>query len=284
MKPLFLIFFLLIAFQSKATNDTLTRAQVYNFNVGDTFDYRHYYNAYGDNGGYDTTSISYMRYVITNNYYSLDSTTKFIVRQQLFPLPLQVDTLTIQSLNGIVVLSDTGDCFSAGIQSDIITFEPTSQYYNRITNSSFLMCDYPISEELIWGEGLGVVLQYTPQGTQIYGFTIDSVVLIYYSKGTETWGIPYYDFPSGLSQLYPANNQITLFPTINTGQFKIKIANGNSPNYQLVVYDLTGQAVKTATLNNGISNIEMPNTSKGMYLWRVISEGAVLQTGKLIVE
>jgi len=34
MKPLFILYCLLLTLQSKAANDTLTRAQVYNFSVG----------------------------------------------------------------------------------------------------------------------------------------------------------------------------------------------------------------------------------------------------------
>ena len=63
-------------------NDTLTRAQVYNFNVGDTFDYKFTYIStipYWEHDSYD-----FQRQVIEDTFMSALSDTLFIARKIIY--------------------------------------------------------------------------------------------------------------------------------------------------------------------------------------------------------
>jgi hypothetical protein len=291
VKLFLLPFFLLLAFQSKAINDTLTRAQVYNFNVGDTFDYKN--ENIGQNGYpyIDLDQISYYRTVITAKFYSQNQDTLFYARKVLgFPSnylhydSITKDTLVIVDLQMPAIFYDyvtyyyVHDTTSRLIDS-IINVET---FNSRIVNKAFISA-FENGETAVYAEGLGAIYINQGGGDGAGDFQNDITTLIYYSQAGETWGTPA-SIAVGIKNVTEQQPTITLFPTINTGQFKIKIANGNSANYQLTVYDLTGREVERATLTNGVSNIEMNNPAKGMYLWSVVSEGAVLQAGKLVIQ
>lgn len=282
MKCFFILILFFSALQAQG-NDTLTRAQVYNFNVGDTFDYKYYSsNSYLYNPSQISLTITYARYFITGIYYSPDSVTKYIQRERLYPQPQTFDTLTLKNISTYEVELDTPNCNS------IITIVPNSHYNGRIANilGPYIdECSSPYHHEDEYVDGLGNVLSLD-WGSVPYGYDPtwnDTTELIYCAKGSETWGNPYYDFPATVQPLNTTNAQISLFPTINNGTFNLKITNGNRSAYQFAVYDLTGRTIKTAPLNNGVNNIMMDNSDKGMYLWSVISEGTILQSGKMIV-
>ena len=282
MKPLLLFLFLLLAFPSKAANDTLTRAQVYNFSVGDTFDYKTTDQSSSTLAPPSTpwnTSISYSRYITTAIYYSLDSATKYIVRRQELPLPVVFDTLVLDNLSGIEIFLDSIQC-----EYKAFSFSDTSQYNNRASNTLQLsLCVDPYSPGTrIFAIGIGNVLAVQDGGVHDFLWN-NTTELIYFSKSGETWGTPA-TIAMGVNNITAQQPAITLFPTINNGLFNIKIEDANSANYQLTIYDLTGRAIERSVLKNRTNNIEMNNTSKGMYLWSVMGEGTVLQVGKLIIQ
>jgi len=118
-------------------NDTLTRAQVYNFNVGDTFDYKEVYQ-YGSTlappGTPWHTTISYSRYIITSQFYSPDSATKYIQRKQVYPEPAVLDTLVLTNLNAIEVYQDSLYC-----QYTIFQFDTSSQTTQQQQKTMYIM-------------------------------------------------------------------------------------------------------------------------------------------------
>ena len=132
MRYILFVFLYVICLHAQA-GDTLTRAQVYNFNVGDTFDYRNS-SVSTDNWWAPmpiyTTSISYSRNVVTNIYWSADTLTKYIARKQTYPSPVSFDTLALSNINGYEVILDLR---SACTDSFITSGLP--KYFGKATNT-----------------------------------------------------------------------------------------------------------------------------------------------------
>lgn len=284
MKYIFFISIIFFALSAQA-NDTLTRAQVYNFSVGDTFDYRNYVDDYGGgecaNPPYSNVSIRYTRYVIANIFYSADSSIKYIQRQQIFPQPVVFDTLVIQNPPVYEVFADTIDYYCY----DLVASD-TSQYHGRTYNLFWQYPRYPYHgspNELEFVEGLGMILSGVTFGA--YGcYTTDTTTLIYYHQGSETWGTPYSNFLTGIQSLSMSSGQISLFPTINNGAFNAKITNATLLPVNFALYDITGRQVKQLTLNNQNNNINIEPCNSGMYIWKAISLGQLIETGKIVVQ
>jgi hypothetical protein len=85
--------FIILFFSVKA-NDTLTLRQVFNYDIGDTFDYLYSVKYVVDpEFGNDYYGQTYIRYVITNKTVSTDSNTVMYIRQQVYP-DNRLDTLS----------------------------------------------------------------------------------------------------------------------------------------------------------------------------------------------
>ena len=285
MKRILILFFLFVAINAKA-GDTLTRAQVYNFNVGDTFDYRDYLNvATKDSSQQFVTTINsttYTRYVITGLFYSLDSSAKYIERIKLFPLPAILDTLTFQNLLGYEVYLDTNNQFT--YWSGSISMGSISEYNGRQVDTLFQFCCQPGFETLIFANGLGEVVNQQRSGCGPCGYLEHSInELIYYSQSSETWGNPYYNFPNAVRQLNTSTDKVALFPTLNDGTFNVKSTDARILPVNLVVYDITGQKIEQRSLNNLSTEVSIGPHSAGVYIWKVFSANELIQTGKMVM-
>jgi hypothetical protein len=281
MKSIF-TFWLFLVFLYTQAGDTLTRAQVYNFNVGDTFDYRHYNHTitFYPNPSNDST-ISYSRYIIAAVYYSVDSNTRYIQRHELYPNSSIYDTLVLDRISEYEVLLDTPNC---GAPTTIVS---NSQYNGRLVNilgPNPVACFGPSFNEDVFADGLGIVLSYGWGGAMIEGENYwDSLELVYYAMDTETWGTPYYNFPSGLAPSVATNNEITLLPTVNDGTFKVAFPDGTMVPTNFAVYDMSGRCLKQFFLTAITNQVNLGDCSDGVYIWKASTHLETTQTGKLIV-
>lgn len=280
VKKVLTLLLLFAAFCARA-NDTLTRAQVYDFNVGDTFDYQNYNYSWVPGNSQLNSSTEYTRCIVKNIYYSINSDTEFIERLWVYPSPISFDTLTLENLSYYEAYLDT--ITTCGPDHWQIFVNSTSQYHGRIIDSLYEnSCGGPNEIVTAFVEGLGVTLKN-------YGYTTPELVdgytdqLIYYSKGSETWGTPYYDFPTAIQAVNPTEAQISLFPTVNDGSFTVKIPVGSLLPVNWVVYDITGREVKSISLTDLNNPITLDNCSQGVYVWKAFSKNGLLQTGKIIV-
>ncbi len=281
MKTICLIAILVFALKVVA-NDTLTRAQVYNFNVGDTFDYKNaeysYCSASNNGPGSSDSFISYFRYVIANISYSLDSSIKYIQSELVYPSPFQFDTMMLVNLSDYEVYLDSTPC-TPGFGPPSIIIEDTSWYHGRICN---IITPYGCFSSSVFADGLGLILHTRVSGgLGCYGSY--SVALIYYSKGSETWGTPYYNFPTGISELSTDETQITLSPTVNNGAFNIKVTDASLLPVSIMIYDVAGREVKRTALNNADNNMNIAPCCAGMYIWKAVTHGQLIKTGKMVV-
>jgi hypothetical protein len=277
MKKILMLSILFSALNSFA-GDTLTRAQVYNFSVGDTFDYRYYAN--NSYGGFDTsysnTTISYTRYVVSNIYWSIDSSVKYIVRR--LPDTSGFDTLTIDNIQGEEVILDTV-WFNSSNGPNYYKIDSCPTYFGQTTNYITFFCCGPGWEEMYFGRGLGKVLDHVWGGEQGY-YSGDSTVLIYYSGANGTFGNP---IASHVTNITIADPEIKVFPTVNSGFFTVSIPDAIQFPAVFSLYDMCGKEIAQIILNKNNQEIGLPGLSKGVYLWKALLPGKSIQTGKIIV-
>ncbi|MBI2271171.1 MAG: T9SS type A sorting domain-containing protein [Bacteroidetes bacterium] len=77
----------------------------------------------------------------------------------------------------------------------------------------------------------------------------------------------------------------TLTRNLFTDVLNIKIEEGTVINYRLVIYDITGRIVKTATnISSGTTVIGKMGLTNGLYFYKIFSERTTLAAGKITVE
>jgi hypothetical protein len=76
-------------------------------------------------------------------------------------------------------------------------------------------------------------------------------------------------------------NSASIFPNPNRGNFSI-LLNGIG-NFELVIYNATGQSVYTDKITAGLTSIQL-NATKGIYFYTLRNKGSLNTTGKIIIE
>ena len=268
---------LVLLFMQIRASDTLTRGQVYSFSIGDTFDYCHY-NLQWDHGHVYGPTISYFRKVITNIYYSPDSSTKYIERTSIYPLPVQRDTLPLTNLQQCEVCLDTSNYY----EPDVLSFFSTSAY-DRIVNIILThRGGPPYPYPRTFAEGLGEVMDID-NGSYLGGQVgdIDTFQLIYYAGGSSKWGSPYYTFPTGVGNL--SNSETIIYPTSNDGRFRL--ATGmDKPPVEFWVYDILGKVVLHEIIAATNTAIDIQQYGQGVYIWTLTEQGKIASSGKIVVQ
>lgn len=274
--------FSLTLFSLVRANDTLTRAQVYSFNVGDTFDYRNSTFTYTDNNmGPPSDSFSFSRYVIQNIYSSSDSLTKYIARKQLYPAPVSFDTLILTTPQGYEVFLDTLQGWTASAPYDTIIVDSSELYMGRNTNyiSLFHPVQYYYVTNQLFAQGLGLVLKTDYGGALSYHWG-DSIMLIYYSGLSGTMGTPYYDFPTSISNISP-DLSINIRPNPSHGCFWFNEINEGST---IEIFDLLGQKVYSVITDRSNYTIDLSTQPQGIYIYRVKYLNSIIGSGRIVVE
>jgi hypothetical protein len=139
--------FIILFFSVKA-NDTLTLRQVFNYDIGDTFDYLYSVKYVVDpEFGNDYYGQTYIRYVITNKTVSTDSNTVMYIRQQVYP-DNRLDTLSYTNLDSNIsyILNPAPNLpISNGRLAD-----------GRITNTLAVNDSPTLIKSVMYGAGLGL--------------------------------------------------------------------------------------------------------------------------------
>ena len=98
-------------------------------------------------------------------------------------------------------------------------------------------------------------------------------------------GIPFNDIaeytaPTGIQEI-SSNNGINVYPNPNNGNYIV-----NTTEKGLIeVYNILGEKVFNTQLNAGYNQVNMANQSKGVYVYRILSQnGGFMSSGKILVE
>lgn len=236
--------------------DTLTRAEVYNYNIGDTFDYR-IFNYSGD---------IYQRIIIKNIYWSVDTQTKYIVRSRIFPSPLYTDTLTLTDLNKCEVCLDTPSNFrpTDGLGQDTIILN-TLPFWGRETNFIKFFGTSYIHPFMLFAKGLGCTVCGDWGGVHSFSW-VDTTVLIYYSGDSGTLGTPYTLFYTGVTDQSNQPDPISIYPNPTTHYVIISMAS-SIPDKSYTITDMSGRILMSGSIGNSPHLVVLDDQiSKGVYL------------------
>ena len=197
MKRILLFLFIVFSLSQAKASDTLTIRQIYNFNVGDTFDYSIALNLEFLNSIDPAPWFSgsnYERYVIIAKDSSNNNDTVTYTRLQLYPHSNQIDYLQYFNLDSPVWLA-----FDTLIDTPYFSIYISSIPDGRITNTlSYNNLNTSVSDYSEFGQGLGVIDTIIPifydeinPDEEILDEYYERT-LIYYSKGADQYGTPYY--------------------------------------------------------------------------------------------
>lgn len=270
MKPVLLCLLWLNAIAVWAANDTLTRAQVYNFNVGDTFDYR--YEEWNNNG--ISYKVSYSRFVVDSIYFLTD--TLYIGRKKV-SLPAGYYTEAV-----------------ADTEASVIDFLPTTFFvtYDYSFDSSSVYGGRKLNGSRAFYSEHGVNLKYVDGLGKVYERTDGHLSpdppfatqreLIYYSKGTEKWGTPY-DLLLNTKHITDNKAAGIVYPVPATDMFNLLVHTYVVTPLQFMLCDALGGLIMQQQITKQQTTIERSNLPNGIYYWQLIDNGKVVARGKQIL-
>lgn len=82
----------------------------------------------------------------------------------------------------------------------------------------------------------------------------------------------------------PAIGQIHLYPIPSIDQINLSFPDASQYNAKLIVTDLLGQQVYTATIDTSESSHDISKLSPGIFTWRLIDGNRTIKTGKIVKE
>jgi hypothetical protein len=252
--------FFVFCFANTKANDTLTRRQIYNFNVGDTFDYKTVY----DYAYYGIYSIGYHREIVTDKYVSPNA-----------------DTI-IYVMYGNNLLLTQLDSFELSLQCRLDTMVPCNYIFDSLSGTNIPINSINIYPSFhSYAKGLGE--SYRGTGTYDMGNHFESKELIYFSKDTTKWGTPYTQF-TGFSSIRNPHSAIRILPNPATSSLIIQSENIFPPQTTFQLFELSGRMVLQQELSAKATRVELVDVSSGMYLYNVVEGKEKVNSGKLIIE
>ncbi|MFM2305975.1 MAG: hypothetical protein RLZZ367_644 [Bacteroidota bacterium] len=264
--------FVLLLLFTKA-NDTLTRAQVYNFQIGDTFEY-HIQPAVQCTG--PGVQDSYSRKIIIDKYYSINSDTLFYVAQIWTPSVIKIDTQILSDLQGYEIYLDS---FTFPGHANYFVIDTNSYYNGKVLNSVETMADFafPVLRKFV--SGLGEVYTRELAYPSCYSYWIKE--LTFYSNGNEKWGTSLYQFNSIGNKL--ANDPLEIsFSKYSNGDLSARVKNASS-KIELQLYNCYGESIATRIVEEGENQLHFESLPAGIYIWAVNYGYKYANLGKMIV-
>jgi len=272
MKKIILTLFILLTVSQIKASDTLTVRQVFNFNVGDTFDYKVTHEV--DAGPASQYSVSYYRYIITDKISASASDTLIYFRQLKYPA-IKNDTLILLALDSSIYtetkILNSGYYFSTGHDSNNLIFN----------NTEFIHTDGGTYQTFT--ESLGLTYSRRSWGNPTETTGYDDTLLIYYSNGTTHIGTPYYNQPTAINEVIK-NSSINLYPNPTSDILHLSFSATTPNNTQLILTDILGQQVYSSPITQSETTHDISKLSKGIYTWRIVENNTILKTGKPIKE
>lgn len=98
--------------------------------------------------------------------------------------------------------------------------------------------------------------------------------LVYYKKGSETWGTPL--IIDGFSET-KSKQAIAVYPNPATDIISFRI----TENAEITITDLQGKSLINKAISSFDNTISLNNLSAGLYIYRIVQNGNVTQTGKI---
>jgi hypothetical protein len=248
-----------------------TVREVYDFAVGDTFEYR-----FAESQGYS----DYHFQVITNRSdYGSDSIVYTTTNSFSNPPSINASSFTIKNLNQAYYFNwHLSACPSCSIDSSSVTTNASDTFFSTYIHRYPGPAVYRLTCLVGFGETLNSVIYY--------GFVVSghSTSLIYAHKSNgQIFGTPHY-FPVGVEKIRNSQSAIRISPNPATTTITLQLQQTPAPATAFQLFDITGRMVLQKPLTETTSRIELNGVSKGMYLYNVMSDTQKVKAGKLVVE
>lgn len=275
-----LLFFFLVIFISGYSQETMTIEQVFDFNIGDKYQYRSSLQDQPENA---------LTKEIIDKHYSLNNDTLFYLIHQtyyqvdveFYPEPHWVynfgeDTITEQYTN---LDSPILDYFPDLRYDSLVLHYDNDFNYDTIIEYSELLCDrlsngfdcsFPASAvepnyiNYRFGEGLGIISETVYEGSGAWNGPTIAKSLIFYSKGDETCGTM-----DSLTFNPQVKEKIDfdIFP--NPTKDYIQILADKYENAIIELYDMTGGLITKQKMNERLTQIDISKVSSGIYILKI---------------
>jgi hypothetical protein len=283
-KTLIFCFILLPLFVLKGQT-TLTNAQVYDYNVGDTI--QGLYNTPWAAGGMNP--YTYQTQIITAKIFSTGNDTIFYTIKTNLYTPVSyygspavhststgIDTVT--HLNSVAAQYNNSGNQGCGGTTDT-TFTDSCGYYHwqRKPVKVWIGCNGPPNIEttdLI--KGVGHFYGYStvnnaPEGHMDFSF-------VYSSKGPNQCG----RFVTAVDESMNRLEGGLIYPNPGDGIFNLPVKHPEA-NYRLIVLNRVGQEVLKISLKGELLKIDLRDQPPGIYLYRLVLNGISEAAGKVII-
>jgi hypothetical protein len=275
--------------------------EVYDFSVGDTFQYSHRNTLSQDISSYSREFI-----VVEDKYFSMNNDTVFYTfkysKKEYYSHYNNtgynyydgINNVFYTSLDSLIIpIPEPLNCFlfcdsfsclnNSSIYCDFTTFYDSvylgyngrkTNERNRGYNSNFSMTN------TIYTEGLGLIFSIDAPGSPIWK---ESKLIYYHKASGEKWGSPYYFIIVGTNKIIEPHADIAPNPANKELIVTLRNKFGkNSSNIQFTIYDLYGQNKYTQNIIQDKNIVSVENLSDGLYYWKITSDGYLLQQGKFI--
>ena len=300
MKRLLLFLFVFAFFSQIKASDTLTIRQIFNFDVGDTFDCYHF-TAISHNSSNicnDTIIKGYQRNIIISKVDATDSIT-YIISEAFNNYPFSNPTISLDK----VILTHLDSTFvdtvnlwynfsnshsfpflNIGNMRQIEQFQTYQGIINWDTSGIFMYSRntrLPISNNINswYYKGLGMTYYYE-HDVDGDGMPADIFhQLVCYSKGNNHACGP--NYLAGVND--PANSSnVKVYPNPASDQLHFSVTNAGQLNARFIITDILGQELYSTPVIQEESTLNISKLPKGIYTWKLISENSILKTGKVI--
>jgi hypothetical protein len=268
MKKILLLLFIFASISAVKASDTLTVRQVYNFNVGDTFDY--IITTVDNDIGYYNTSFSRM-VIVQKTLNVTQDTLTYIYADNTHKVYTNLDSIAVYQID-----SNQGPY-------NVATFVDTTSFPGSISNS-ISANNLDGGTTTILTDSLGAIdiktsmVANNPQLINTF-----ETRLIYFSNGFRHWGSPYYDqyayTHAGIAEMHLS--KITISPNPTNGTFHLSLNEVNQ-GYQFILSDLLGKELLSHTISQSEISLDISNIASGLYTWRLVSENETVKTGKVV--
>lgn len=265
-----MIFGLILSISVSSTGlksqDISTVGEIYDYEIGDIF---HFYFL-GNGPGFGDASITNIE--ILNKYYSRNNDTMFYIRD--------IDRMTSSMENPDWVYDYYIDTIFYFNLDSLINMGQIDSVYTDLDLYNGRLINYVTIEEYSTTfKSFAVGCGQTINRYISHDFTTEAETrLIYYKKGNEEWGN---QIIVSIFNPHSNNSDIIVYP--NPAKSIINIISKNGKTFDLKIFTLFGELVKTIKLNSELKTIDISKLKAGIYLL-VIRKNDKIIYKKLIKE
>jgi len=267
-----LFFLALISLLNTHAQDTLTIAEIFDFNIGDEFHTEE--TGYSGNDGYDEDNIR----IVVDKFYSETLETLFYVydRTKRFSSPSIPFGTTSQFFDTVAVV-DLDSFLPIGLGNEYIdsVYSDPDYFNGRQANSTNFYDKEPLSYILsihkTFVEGCGNT-EYHYYGLNGDMYSTMDRYMVYYKKGEEEYGEPLV-----LSTDEYQRFGFKLFPNPTSDYISWKSEVEIGTVNKVIIQTKNGQTIRTTSSFNG-TKIDLTDLKPGIYIINlVLDEGTIIR-------